>query len=484
MMKIKIILFNQHWFHLCAVAEAVLYNKDHIESVELIFIRKGLMVWPLDAHFPSQFQSFSRLSPEYKLYEFLRDHLSDTSIEVKFTEPKISPTDKILDKDHKFNEFSQLRKLRYLSQPVGMAISSYLISKTRSSTPLLKKYQRLISDLYATYFQIQSYLSSVVSESNTDEVWLCNGRQLHERSVVEFCKSQQIRIKFFEIGGDGNALSRWILHDHSPHDRVKFQQEIETHWLNRRGNEFEELYKWFDEKLDPKLNPFTTNQIRNLDLGLTEKYLVFYTSSDDEVAAISEDWDSPWGNQVDAAKMLIDFFKKEEEIKLVIRVHPNILNKSKSDQLNWKGLVCNENVIIIPPESRIDSYSLLMHSEGVFTYGSTMGVEAVYRGLPLALLSRARYDVILENQYIDDKEKLSSWVSKTKSQSLPKPSRLGALMWANYFLTAGHPWKTVKVKTRGKRKVGYLGERKMRPNSVVILSSRLLNSLHSHLNLL
>jgi hypothetical protein len=210
-----------------------------------------------------------------------------------------------------------------------------------------------------------------------------------------------------------------------------------------------------------------------------DKYVVFYTSSDDEVAAISEDWDSPWGSQIDAARMLIDAFQDIEEIKLIIRVHPNILTKNRTDQMLWRNLNSNKNVLIIAPESRVDSYSLMNSSQGVLTYGSTMGVEAAYWGKPLGLLSRARYDELVENSYLDSIEKVRTWVDSASNQLLPKPKKLGALKWANYFLYAGESWQETRVEDRGRRKIGYLGVHKMRPSNVVVFMSRCLNRLHS-----
>jgi hypothetical protein len=177
--------------------------------------------------------------------------------------------------------------------------------------------------------------------------------------------------------------------------------------------------------------------------------------------------------------MLIDAFQDIEEIKLIIRVHPNILTKNRTDQMLWRNLNSNKNVLIIAPESRVDSYSLMNSSQGVLTYGSTMGVEAAYWGKPLGLLSRARYDELVENSYLDSIEKVRTWVDSASNQLLPKPKKLGALKWANYFLYAGESWQETRVEDRGRRKIGYLGVHKMRPSNVVVFMSRCLNRLHS-----
>lgn len=475
-MHLKIILFNQHWFHLCAAAEAVIEQQDKIKSLELIFVRDGLEIWPLDVHFPSQFHVLKRYSPEYKLFLFLRDNLRKRNIQVSFYSAKIGQSAKDKKNCPQFKNLVELRKFQLDEHPVGMAMASYLISRSKSSIPNPIKYEKLMPKLFSTYFQIQDYLNTKITASNTDEVWLCNGRQLHERSVVEFCKTRDISFKFFEIGGDGSLLARWILHTHSPHDRVEFQKEIEAQWRMAHPSNYGSLDRWFEAKLNPNSNPFTRRQVKNLDLEIVGKYVVFYTSSDDEVAAISEDWDSPWGTQIEAAKMLIETFNHMSEIKLIIRVHPNILTKNQSDQMMWRNLELNKNVILVNPESEVDSYMLMKNSEGVLTYGSTMGVEAAYWGKSLGLLSHARYDEIVENSYLDTIDELVKWLDAAAKQTLAKPRKLGPLMWANYFISAGKPWQTTRIVERRHRKIGYLGSHKMRPNSYVVFLSRCLNS--------
>ena len=49
---------------------------------------------------------------------------------------------------------------------------------------------------------------------------------------------------------------------------------------------------------------------------------------------------------------------------------------------------------MLPPESPISSYALLDACEKVFSFGSTMGMEATYAGKPSVLLSEAYYRML------------------------------------------------------------------------------------------
>ena len=481
-MKLRVILFNQHWFHLCAAAEAIVSESNRFDEVEVIFARKGLKLWPLDLHYVNFITLFGRYSPEYKLYRYLKESLLDKNIMVTFSNLAIKGkimTNWQSNVSELSMNFSELRKFRVSDQPVGMAISSYLISRTRSSYPRVERYRNLIKKAYFSYFQIQEALLARGLHGKTDEIWLCNGRQIHERSVVEFCKANSIAYKFFEIGGDGSKLTRWILHSNSPHDRVEFQNEITSHFSAKTEDYAVEIDNWFLRNRNPKSNQFTNNQVIGKSLGKSDSYVVFFTSSDDEVAAISEDWDSPWGSQIEAAKSLIDLFKSRSGNKLIIRVHPNILNKNRYDQRLWSELEINTNVTVVSADSDIDSYALLDNSKGVLTFGSTMGVESVFSGKSLGLLSHARYDEIVENTYLPTRDQLNHWLDEAFQGSLLKPSATGARMWAYYFLTAGRQWRVTEIKQFKGRKIGFLNGRRLRPNSILVVAARIAGRFRS-----
>ena len=121
---------------------------------------------------------------------------------------------------------------------------------------------------------------------------------------------------------------------------------------------------------------------------------LFY-SSDDERLAQGPDWINYFGTQEKAIGSLIDCinFNKYD---LVIRIHPNIKNKSKDEKNLWvnikKKYSKNKNISFILPEEKTRSYSILDQSDIIVSSGSTIGLEAVYYKKPSILLSPSPYD--------------------------------------------------------------------------------------------
>jgi hypothetical protein len=64
--------------------------------------------------------------------------------------------------------------------------------------------------------------------------------------------------------------------------------------------------------------------------------------------------------------------------------------KSKVEQRRWAGLA-GPHIFNFPPSSRVDSYALMESADAVVSYGSTIGIEAVFWGRPSILLGDSRY---------------------------------------------------------------------------------------------
>jgi hypothetical protein len=63
-------IFGQHWFHLGALAELIVKNREHYSKVKLLFMRDGLLLKPHQIHHHKIFRKFIS-APEQILNEFL-----------------------------------------------------------------------------------------------------------------------------------------------------------------------------------------------------------------------------------------------------------------------------------------------------------------------------------------------------------------------------------------------------------------------------
>lgn len=477
MKNLKVVVFQQSWFQLGCLVESIIRNSSKFDKIDVYFMCKGLLVKPLDLHHDIYLDNDFSKRPENSIKEYLAKYFIDQPTKFRFHKIVISRNLDYSYLNYQVKNFKNFRNIKWKNTSVGMAISSFIITFTKDSNPNLKKHKYLIQNLFLTYQQIFNTLENLKMYKESDVLWVWNGRTFHERAVVEFANAHSIELKYMELGGDGIYQDRWILLDHSPHNRILNQNHILNHYRDTSFN-LPAIYNWFAKQHSGGTNHFSKNFIEDPNLQLLDNLFVFFSSSDDEVAAISTDWESAWGDQLVAVKALIKYFENKPELNFIIRVHPNQKNKSRSDRNKWKALNSKaRNIKIIDFDSKVDSYQLLSLAVGVITYGSTVGVESAFLRKPSALLSHALWDIIIPHTYIKCESELASWVDRLVSDSKEDFFHLekchsGSLIYVHYKLTAGNPWTMIETRLIRGAKVGFVSGISLRPNPLIIALTR------------
>jgi len=203
MKNLQVFLFQQSWFHLGSLIESILAESRNYKNIEIHYLGKGLFVYPIDVHQIILRQNRFKPAPEVIMSKFLKEYFKDSNINFVFTYAGLKRDKVKLNLLSGFTDLRSLQNIKWIDTSIGMAISSYLISLTKDSNPNLNKFQDLITNLGLTYYQIFEYLIGLNLNFRSDEIWIYNGRPFHERTVVEFAKKNKIKLKYFEIGGEG-----------------------------------------------------------------------------------------------------------------------------------------------------------------------------------------------------------------------------------------------------------------------------------------
>jgi len=106
-----------------------------------------------------------------------------------------------------------------------------------------------------------------------------------------------------------------------------------------------------------------------------------------------------WGHDIFTSdyavlEKILDEFKNDGSIHFYVRMHPSITNEHNT-QVTIMKKICDRgysNFTVIWPSEKIDTYSLLLSCDKVLTFGSTVGVEACFWGVPSILAGRAMYE--------------------------------------------------------------------------------------------
>jgi len=350
-------------------------------------------IWGAQTHFPCRmsvnFQSLSRNIPKNIVGALNTAAPScEISNELRFDQTwvteKISQITPTLMRLKSVEDFTQLR-MGNLNPGPAIANEFVTITKSRNSSPV--ENLNLISDLLQSYLETYSATELWIREKCIDQLFLFNGRFLHERAAWDAGKVSEISILIFET-----TRNNLHVRQEGFHNRVNNQRLMLEHWDKATASELEKFNvsdQWFANLRSDK-NPFSTGDIKIIDIK--KPYILYFSNSDDEAVGFWEHWSQNLGTQLNCVKELIRIIDAQSEYSLVIRLHPNLASKPKRDQQEWLEISSSEKVTIFGPNDPISSYLLIQSSQAVITFGSTIGIEAAYMGKPVMVLADCKYD--------------------------------------------------------------------------------------------
>ena len=340
-----------------------------------------------------------------------------------------------------FHSIEELNSFKINNVDIGMAVASTLISKTRDPNTNVSNFKNYIYENILMSNSVYNAIKYHIQQIEPDIFYLFNGRFAAIRPALR--AAQDLGIKTFVHERAGVSKKYALSEDTYPHD-IEYQKNIiNNFWDNDwPDNEKEDIAKqWFIDRRggkDQGWYSYTKSQNkRKMPDGFdaSKRNVSIYISSEDEFAAI-EGWENPiYKNQTDAINAILNS-EIDENIRFYLRIHPNLkgLDNTQTRELSeLKG----KNLIVIPADSKIDSYELMDACEKVITFGSTVGIESVYWGKPSILAGRSSYED-LESCYIPkDHEELINLIN----DHLKPLSNLGAMKYGYFQSLAGIPYK-------------------------------------------
>ncbi|NEO35128.1 MAG: hypothetical protein F6J90_01930 [Moorea sp. SIOASIH] len=341
-----------------------------------------------------QCQAFGKRSWKHKLWrmESILRNYGVTTLPDDFLSEKTRLTieDYVQNAPH---SLSELKAYNYKDAALGLATVSCLISMLKSLEPDPNKYYLLIQELLQCSAMVYEKTRALILKYNPQKISVWNGRTSSKKAIVEAAKHLGVEVQYHERGA---TKDRYELFDQPPHDFAYIREQVKTYW-QQAGMDREELGHAFyrnrrqGEGIGSSI--FTSDQQKGLVPGQRSNHrqIVYYSSSDDEYAAIEDLVKHPiFKNQKEAVQYLITWVSNRMDCYLTIRVHPHLQTKSLEDR-NWWNSLTGKNVQVIPQDSKVDSYALMDLADVVVTYGSTTGVEAAYWGKPSVLVGESTY---------------------------------------------------------------------------------------------
>ena len=355
-----------------------------------------------------------------------------------------------------FSSIEDLKSLTIDNFDIGYATLSSLVSFTRDPYPDLNKYNDLVQRFISSAFIVYSSINNYLSITDFDKVYIFNGRYAPLRAIYRACQKNKVECLIIERGCSLNHYSIFV--NTLPHDINNITELINATWAKEqdhgRGAALAETFFMNPiNKVSPTWFAFTEGQKDGLlpaDWNAEKENIVIYITSDDEFIAIGDMWKNKiYIDQMDGIKKILASLKDDQNIHVYLRIHPNLKNV-KSKQTDEINALKTPQLTLVPANSQISTYALMQNASKVITFGSTVGIEATYWGIPSILVGPALYQHLGSTYNPQSHEEVIEMINS----KLPPKDKKGAIKYGFYYLTFGIPFKyyeAIKIK-KGKFK--------------------------------
>lgn len=439
----KILLFEPYAYFKPHYATALEIAENHLDrGDQVIFIGCEGRIISCDINLThNPLRCLRCKSIRSKGYQLLSKSDAIKKINTHVLSPKEQNKLKSLRLD--FESFEDLKSYSFEDFDIGYAVASSLIWNYRN--PYFEKsnfkLKKQISDLIKSAATIYLSLKNQIDEHQPDRVYIFNGRLALLRGVLRYCQTNNIECYVHERGS--NIYKYDIFKNNMPHNIKYIVSRIKKNWSLNKPNKEQDAIAFYHERrkgINQDWKSFTKNQRQNelpSTWDNTKSNIVIFNSSEDEFSAIGDEWNFKlYKNQLEGIRKILESFKFNYNYHFYLRIHPNLIGiKNKSVE----GLYAlkQDNFTPIPPESLISTYSLMLQSDKIVTFGSTTGVEATFWDKPSILLGPSFYRDLDVTYNPKTHEELVSLIT---SNLRPKDKE-GALMYGSYLYSRGTKFK-------------------------------------------
>jgi hypothetical protein len=266
----------------------------------------------------------------------------------------------------------------------------------------------------------------------------------------------QIETHVHETAGSSGRYSLTI--NNWPHALVEIKQQIEeTYETSPRSAEEKKrvAWAWFEQRRNARRSDaqlvYTGEQVHGLlptSLTSQTRNIVIFNSSEDEFATLEDWWNPFYRNQNEGVAQILEALHNIAPLRFFVRLHPNLKGVENSQTRRLRELAATfPTAEFIPADSSISTYALIDACDAVLTFGSTVGVEALYRGKPSILMGRAPYEDlggVIRPDGHDALVRLLKDLAGSGVLPAPGDAELAAVKFGYYQSSFGTPFRWVK----------------------------------------
>ncbi|MEM7457415.1 MAG: hypothetical protein AAF456_23980 [Planctomycetota bacterium] len=340
-----------------------------------------------------------------------------------------------------FDSVAELIAYQIDNFDLGYAALSSLVSIIRDPEPDLHRHRDMLRMFLVAGHRAYISTLNYIEKHQPDRIYVFNGRFAAMRGVLRACERMQVDCFLHERGCDSQHYE--VLKNHLPHDIPAIEAAIRRSWDSADPTKRQQIGEsWFEDRIE-RVERNWKSFVKEQTAGhLPEQWdhsvrnISIFCSSDDEFVAIGDCWTNHlYENQVVAVRRLADSLATVAPgTQLFLRVHPN-LKDADNARLRAMLDLAGPNLVVVPPESPVDTYAMVRASDVVVSFGSSVGIEATFRDKPSVLLGPCFYRNLGGTYVPASHEEAVSLLQ----QNLAPLAKDGAVMYGHWLQTRGRP---------------------------------------------
>jgi hypothetical protein len=298
-----------------------------------------------------------------------------------------------------YRSFDELYQLKFENFDLGAAVLSTLNSLLNDPEPDPAAHSEttwsVLSAAFAAYVALDVYLKRY----SCDLFYVLNGRLANLRAALRACQKHDVRCLVHERGCDLYSYS--LAENSMPHDPAHIKKYLSA-TLAKAESPAEKravAEEFYNERREGKIANWvslTDKQVRgSVPDGWLESpvRIAAFSSTESEFSCLREFFPSLlYPSQAEGFERIVhDLARNQFGGIFAVRMHPNSAG-TKADFTQRLRRLRYSFLQVIGPEEKMDSYALVQTASKVLTFGSTIGIEAAYRGVPSISARWAAYE--------------------------------------------------------------------------------------------
>ena len=339
---------------------------------------------------------------------------------------------------------SEMRNYVYKDIEVGQQAYASVIRSLRVANINENDYTKWLLKRYLfASIKLVDYITVIINSLSPDRIVMTHGVYVTHGTILMV--ANKFKIPTFVHGRNYRKKTITIVKDESYH--TFFHNLNEKHWNIELGQNQNNLIK---DYLKSRVQGLKDHTSYHLESQLKEKDIIKEHNINPNKPIVSLFTNVAWDAQIayksnyfqDMTSWVfknIDHYSKQNNIQLVIRIHPSESRGVGTNQPLYNDIkneykTIPKNIIIIKAESKTNSYILADMSVASLVYASKIGLEIVPRGIPVVIGGEAFYrnkGFTYDIDSFDDFEKFNNKILELGNNSDEMINR--ALRFAYYF---------------------------------------------------